>query len=82
MDWAGLGVRLPRRFIEPRPLRLALERMLEDGRMHTRAIELSAWAANHDAGAAAAQLIEQMVERASERPARVPDTVDGVGANR
>jgi UDP:flavonoid glycosyltransferase YjiC (YdhE family) len=82
VDWAGLGVRLPRRFIEPRPLRLALERMLEDGRMHTRAIELSAWAANHDAGAAAAQLIEQMVERASERPARVPDTVDGVGANR
>ena len=79
MDWAGAGVRLPRRFIEPRPLRLALERMLEDDRMRTRAMELSAWAAHHDAGAAAAQLIEEMIDRGSERPARVPD---GVGAAR
>jgi UDP:flavonoid glycosyltransferase YjiC (YdhE family) len=79
VDWAGAGVRLPRRFIEPRPLRLALERMLEDDRMRTRAMELSAWAAHHDAGAAAAQLIEEMIDRGSERPARVPD---GVGAAR
>ena len=29
LDWAGAGVRLPRRFVSPRPLRLAVERALE-----------------------------------------------------
>ncbi len=28
LDWAGAGVRLPRRFVSPRPLRLAVERAL------------------------------------------------------
>ena len=32
LDWAGLGVRVPRRFVAARPLRLAVERALGDTR--------------------------------------------------
>jgi UDP:flavonoid glycosyltransferase YjiC (YdhE family) len=61
--WAGVGVRLPRRFIAPRPLRLAVEQSLRDGAMRERARALAAWAAQNDAGATAAGLVEQMLER-------------------
>lgn len=56
--WAGVGVRLPRRFISPRPLRLAVERALGDESMRTRALELARWAAENDASTRAAELIE------------------------
>ena len=45
VDWAGAGVRLPRRFISPRPLRLAVERALGEPAIRARARELAAWAA-------------------------------------
>ena len=32
LDWSGAGVRLPRRFVAPRPLRLAVERALANRR--------------------------------------------------
>lgn len=67
LDWAGAGVRLPRRFIAPRPLRLAVERALGDRAIAERARELAAWADGHDAGAAATTLIEQLAQRASVR---------------
>ena len=63
LDWCGAGVRLPHRFISARPLRLAVERILEDTSMRGRARELADWAARHDSGATAAALIERMVER-------------------
>jgi MGT family glycosyltransferase len=63
VDWAGAGVRLPRRFIAPRPLRLAVERALEDGAMRARARALSRWADGHDPAATAAALIERLAER-------------------
>ena len=66
LDWSGAGVRLPRRFISPRPLRLAVERILEDASIPARAQQLARWAADHDAGATAARLVEEMIER-SER---------------
>lgn len=60
LDWAGAGVRLPRRFISPRALRLALERVLCDPTIAAKADELSTWAAANDAGAKAASLIEAL----------------------
>jgi UDP:flavonoid glycosyltransferase YjiC (YdhE family) len=58
LDWAGAGVRVPRRFVSPRILRLAVERALDDPSIRARARELADWAASHDAGAAAASLLE------------------------
>ena len=63
VDWAGAGVRLPRRFISPRPLRLAVEHALGDSSIRRRAHELCAWASTHDAGTQAAELVEQLVRR-------------------
>ncbi len=62
-DWAGAGVRVPRRFASPRVLRLAVERALADGSIKARAQELAAWARRHDAGATAAALVEQLAAR-------------------
>jgi UDP:flavonoid glycosyltransferase YjiC (YdhE family) len=58
--WAGAGVRVPRRFISPRPLRLAVERALGEPSIRAQAQALAAWASIHDAGAAAAVLVEQL----------------------
>ena len=63
LDWAGAGVRVPRRFATPRVLRLAVERALGDPAIRDRARELAAWARGHDAGAAAARLLEDHVGR-------------------
>ncbi len=60
LDWAGAGVRLPRRFVSPRPLRLAVERALGEPSIRARARELGAWAERHDAGALAAGLVERL----------------------
>jgi UDP:flavonoid glycosyltransferase YjiC (YdhE family) len=70
VDWSGAGVRLPRRFVSPRPLRLAVERMLEDGSIRARTQQLAQWAADHDSAATAARLVEQMIERSSPTPSR------------
>ncbi len=58
IDWAGVGVRLPARFVAPRPLRLAVLRALGDPSLKARAGQLAAWAANHDGAELAAELIE------------------------
>jgi UDP:flavonoid glycosyltransferase YjiC (YdhE family) len=63
LDWAGAGVRLPRRFLSPRSLRLAVERALDEPSIRARASELASWSAGHDAGAAAAELIEGLAGR-------------------
>ena len=58
LDWAGAGVRVPRRFVIPRVLRLAVERALGEPAIRERARELAGWATSHDAGEAAARLVE------------------------
>jgi UDP:flavonoid glycosyltransferase YjiC (YdhE family) len=63
LDWAGAGVRLPRRFIDARGVRLAVERTLAEPSIRARARELAAWSAGHDAGAHAASLIESLGPR-------------------
>jgi MGT family glycosyltransferase len=60
LSWAGAGVRVPRRFISPRPIRLAVERALGDPDIRAKARELAAWDASHDAGATAAALVEEL----------------------
>jgi UDP:flavonoid glycosyltransferase YjiC (YdhE family) len=70
LDWAGAGVRVPRRFATPRVLRLAVERALGDDSIKARAAELAAWANGHDSGATAARLVEQLAARDPRQPAR------------
>jgi UDP:flavonoid glycosyltransferase YjiC (YdhE family) len=60
LDWAGAGVRLPRRFIAPRPLRLAVERALDDTTIHARARELATWWEGNDPADTAAGLVERL----------------------
>ena len=60
LDWAGAGVRVPRRFARPRALRLAVERALGEPSIRARAQELAAWSRSHDAGSAAAVLLERL----------------------
>ena len=45
IDWAGVGVRVPRRLCAPGPVRLAVERALAEPRLRERARELAAWCA-------------------------------------
>jgi UDP:flavonoid glycosyltransferase YjiC (YdhE family) len=58
VDWAGAGVRVPRRFLSPRVLRLAVMRAIEEPSIRERAREMARWAGEHDSGRAAAALIE------------------------
>ncbi len=63
VDWAGAGVRVPRRFVTPRVLRLAVERALGDSSIKARTAELAAWARIHDPGTSAARLVERLGTR-------------------
>jgi UDP:flavonoid glycosyltransferase YjiC (YdhE family) len=63
IDWAGVGVRVPRRLCAPGPVRLAVERTLAHPRMRARARELAAWFTSHDPPARASELIEELAVR-------------------
>ena len=63
LDWAGAGVRVPRRFISAHTVRLAVERVLEEPAIGRRAGELAAWARANDPGRHAAELLEALVSR-------------------
>jgi UDP:flavonoid glycosyltransferase YjiC (YdhE family) len=58
-DWAGFGVRVPRRLVGPRALRLAVRRALADPRHRERARAAADWIAAHDGERAAAEEIER-----------------------
>ena len=58
VDWAGVGVRLPRRYATPRGVRAAVGRVLREPAIARRAREVAAWAATHDAGARAVDELE------------------------
>ncbi len=60
LDWAGAGVRLPWRFVSPRPLRLAVERALSEPSIKARAGDLASWVTANDPGAIAAALVERL----------------------
>jgi UDP:flavonoid glycosyltransferase YjiC (YdhE family) len=67
LDWAGAGVRLPRRFISPRPIRHAVERALGEPSIRARARDFGAWVSTHDAGARASTLIELLATSSMSR---------------
>ncbi len=67
VDWAGAGVRVPRRLVAPLTVRLAVSRALADPALGACAQEFSAWGREHDAGARAAELIEELVARTGQR---------------
>jgi len=60
VDWAGVGVRLPRRMVGARGLALAAGRALARPGLHSRAQEVQAWAEANDGAAAAADLVERL----------------------
>jgi UDP:flavonoid glycosyltransferase YjiC (YdhE family) len=70
VDWAGVGVRLPRRLAKPGAVRLAVRAALADPRLRARARELAAWSASHDGAARAAGLVERFAQR--KRLSRAP----------
>ncbi len=60
VDWAGVGVRLPRRMVGARGLELAVGRALARPGLRVRARELRAWAAANDGASTAADLVERL----------------------
>jgi UDP:flavonoid glycosyltransferase YjiC (YdhE family) len=72
IDWAGAGVRLPRRFISGRAIRLAVERALSEASIGARARELAAWLSTHDPGAHAASLVERLAVGGGLEPIAIP----------
>ncbi len=74
VDWAGVGVRLPRRMVGARGLRLAVGRALARPRLQARARELALWAAEHDGPTRAAELVEDLAQPSRRaRPAPAGD---------
>ncbi len=64
IDWAGAGVRIPRRLVSPRSVRLAVGRAMTEPALAARAHELAAWAEANPAGPQATALLEQYVAAA------------------
>ena len=69
LDWAGAGVRLPRRFVSPRPLRLAVERALDEPRSE---LGRATWrpGRRNDPGDTAAALVERFAAARTEQTAQ------------
>jgi UDP:flavonoid glycosyltransferase YjiC (YdhE family) len=71
VDWAGVGVRLPRRLVGARGLALAVGRALARPELRRGARGLQDWAARHDGPTRAGDLIESFAAR--KRAARQPE---------
>ena len=65
VDWAGVGVRIPRRLVSDSSVRLAVQRALGDGGIQERALELARWSGEHGSGARAAALVERLAAGAA-----------------
>jgi UDP:flavonoid glycosyltransferase YjiC (YdhE family) len=72
LDWSGAGVRVPTRFVSPRPLRLAVERALSDVSIRARARTLAVWAHTCVAGETASALIEQLADQSAYKSQAPP----------
>jgi UDP:flavonoid glycosyltransferase YjiC (YdhE family) len=68
VDWAGLGVRLPRRFCTPLGLRLAVRRALGRPALSARAAGVARWIAANDARSRACEEIERWAARSPGTP--------------
>ncbi len=63
VDWAGVGVRLPRRLVGARGLRLAVGRALARPGLREGARGLQAWSTGHAGAARGADLVEEFAAR-------------------
>ncbi len=63
LDWAGVGVRVPRRLCAPGPVRLAVDRALAEPRLRANARAVAAWLDANDPATRAAKLIEDLAIR-------------------
>ncbi|HUA10435.1 MAG TPA: nucleotide disphospho-sugar-binding domain-containing protein [Solirubrobacteraceae bacterium] len=63
VDWAGAGVRLPRRLLSPATLRWAVMRALGEPAIRERARAIAERSAAHDAAAVGAELVEELAAR-------------------
>jgi len=59
VDWAGVGVRVPRRLCAPWAIGLAVGRALARPGLRRRARDLAAWAKEHDGARRAADAVER-----------------------
>ena len=59
--WAGVGVPLPRRLVTARGVRLAVQRVLADESIASRARALGEWSRRHGGAAVAAETLESFV---------------------
>jgi UDP:flavonoid glycosyltransferase YjiC (YdhE family) len=62
VDWAGAGIRLPRRLTTAPAVRLAVRRALARADLRARAQVLARWAAEHDGAERAADLVEALAQ--------------------
>jgi UDP:flavonoid glycosyltransferase YjiC (YdhE family) len=60
LDWAGVGVRLPRRLVTARGVRLAVGRALGEPAIQERVRGVSAWLEANDPAERAAELVEEL----------------------
>ncbi len=60
VDWAGAGVRIPRRLVGPRSVALAVERALGEPEIRASARELADWLAVSDPAGLASDLVEAL----------------------
>lgn len=68
IDWAGFGGRLPRRYVTPTAIRLAVRRILADRSIRQRTASVAAWAAAHDGATRAAEEVEAWAARVARGP--------------
>jgi UDP:flavonoid glycosyltransferase YjiC (YdhE family) len=70
--WSGTGLSVPRRLLSRPGVRLATRRLLKEERFRVMAKEVADWSTAHDAGSAAALLVEEAARNATSRltPAR------------
>jgi UDP:flavonoid glycosyltransferase YjiC (YdhE family) len=68
VDWARLGVRLPRRYGTPRGVRLAVERALTRRRVRENVTAVARWSAANDGAATAARTLEAWFTARSPSP--------------
>ena len=81
IDWAGVGVRVPRRLCTPRSIALAVGRALARPGMRSRAGELAAWAAEHDGAERAADAVERFALDGRREVAGLPGPGSGGPGN-
>ncbi|MDO9174010.1 MAG: glycosyl transferase, partial [Actinomycetota bacterium] len=61
--YSGAGLRIPKRWANAKSLRLAVRRLIADGRYIKRARELAAWHEANPGDVAAAEQVEALVAR-------------------